>query len=125
MQNLFQHTGVAVPEFQSDEDAVNKLESLLKTLNGNGKSPILLVLDDVWLGSESLLDKFVLQILVISGAVIGRFGSPLVLKPLGDADAIKLFQHSASLNQNSSDVPDDVVKEVLSVATLYFTIQNF
>ena len=97
------------------------MENLLNQLNK--KSPILLVLDDVWPGSESLVDKFVFQIpgykiLVTSRVAIARFGTPYVLKPLDDADAIKLFQHSASLIKNSSDVPDDVVKEVLSVDPL-------
>lgn len=121
MQKLFQHTGYQVPELQSDEDAVNQLEHLLKQ---TGKSPILLVLDDVWPGSESLIDNFVYQItgykiLVTSRFAIGRFGPPYVLKPLGDEDAIKLFHNSASLNQTNSDVPDDVVKEVLSVVLSY------
>ena len=97
------------------------MENLLNQLNK--KSPILLVLDDVWHGSESLVDKFEFRlsnykILVTSKCAIRRFGSPCVLKPLGDADATKLFQHSASLSQSSSDDPDDVVKEVLSVSPL-------
>ncbi|KAL1333077.1 hypothetical protein HN51_061833 [Arachis hypogaea] len=116
VQKLFQHTGYETLEFQSDEEMLNQIENLLNQLVR--KNPILLVLDDVWPGSESLVDKFEFhikdyKILVTSRVVIGRFGNPIVLKPLGDADAIKLFQHSASLNHSSSDVPDDVVKEIV------------
>ncbi|CAL0312720.1 unnamed protein product [Lupinus luteus] len=115
VQKLFQHTDYQVPELESDEDAVNQLEHLLKQI---GKSPILLVLDDVWPGSESLIDNFVFQItgykiLVTSRFTIGRFGPPYILKPLGEQDAIKLFHHSASLTHISSDVPDEVVKEIV------------
>ncbi|KAK7268617.1 hypothetical protein RIF29_21319 [Crotalaria pallida] len=115
VQKLFQHTGYQVPEPQSDDDAINQLEHLLKEI---GKSPILLVLDDVWPGSESLVENFVFQIsgykiLVTSRFSIERFGPPYVLKPLGHNDATKLFRHSASLNQSKSDVPDDVVKKIV------------
>ncbi|KAJ1436511.1 Powdery mildew resistance protein, RPW8 domain [Sesbania bispinosa] len=116
LQKLFQHTGYQVPEFQSDEDAVNQLEHLLKDIGKKG--PILLVVDDVWPGSESLVDNFVLEIpnykiLVTSRFAIGRFGPPYVLKPLGEADAVNLFHHSASLKQSSTDIPDHVVKEIV------------
>ncbi|XP_061363421.1 probable disease resistance protein At5g66900 [Gastrolobium bilobum] len=115
VQRLFQHKGYQEPEFQNDEDMVNQLEHLLGQIV---KSPILIVLDDVWTGSESLVEKFVFQIpnykiLVTSRFAIRRFGPLYVLKPLGDADAINLFHHSASLNQSSSDIPhDDVIKIV-------------
>ncbi|XP_057416188.1 probable disease resistance protein At5g66900 [Lotus japonicus] len=116
VQNLFQHNGHPMPEFRSDEDAKNQLENLLKLIGKSG--PILLVLDDVYPGSESLVDNFVFQIpnykiLVTSGSAITRFGPPYVLKPLGDEDALKLFCLSASLNQKSTNIPDDVVKMIV------------
>ncbi|CAK8562362.1 unnamed protein product [Lathyrus sativus] len=117
VQKLFQHTGYQVLDFQSDEDMFNQLEQLMKQIVKNG--PILLVLDDVWLGSESLVDKFVFQIpnykiLVTSRFAIGRFGHPFVLKPLSEENAIKLFKHSASLTESNSDIPDNVVKKIVS-----------
>ncbi|KAK7331130.1 hypothetical protein VNO77_25344 [Canavalia gladiata] len=115
VSRLFEHNGYKVPEFQSDEDAVNQLEHLL---NAIGKSPILLVLDDVWPESVSLVDNFVFHIpnymiLVTSRVAIGRFGPSYVLKPLGETDAMNLFRHVASLSQSSSDVPDDVVEKIV------------
>ncbi|KAK7331131.1 hypothetical protein VNO77_25345 [Canavalia gladiata] len=116
VSRLFEHNGYKVPGFQSDEDAVNQLEHLLKEI---GKSPILMVLDDVWPETASLVDKFVFQIpnykiLVTSRFAIERFGPPYVLKPLGEADAMNLFRHVASLNQSSSHVSDDVLKQIVS-----------
>lgn len=117
VQKLFQHTGYQALDFQSDEDMFNQLEQLMKQIGRNG--PILLVLDDVWLGSESLVDNFVFEIpnykiLVTSRFAIGRFGHPFVLRPLSEENAINLFKHSASLTKSNSDIPDDVVKEVIS-----------
>ncbi|XP_027347379.1 probable disease resistance protein At5g66900 [Abrus precatorius] len=115
VQRLFKHNGYDVPEFQSDEDAINQLEHLLKEI---GKSPILLVLDDVWPESVSLVDNFVFQIpnyiiLVTSRFAIARFGPPYTLKPLDDVHAINLFRHEASLNQSSSEIPDYVINEIV------------
>ncbi|XP_045786292.1 probable disease resistance protein At5g66900 [Trifolium pratense] len=116
VRKIYQHTGYEVPEFQSDEDTFNQLEYLMKQIVK--KSPILLVLDDVWLESVSLVDNFVFEIpnykiMVTSRFAIARFGHPFVLKPLSEAHAINLFKHSASLTKTSSDVPDDVVKKIV------------
>ncbi|KAK7331128.1 hypothetical protein VNO77_25342 [Canavalia gladiata] len=115
VSRLFKHNGYEVPEFQSDEDVVSQLEQLINEI---GKKPILLVLDDVWPETASLIDKFVFQIpnytiLVTSRSAIGRFGPTYVLKPLGEADAIELFRNEASLNLTKSDIPHDVVKEIV------------
>lgn len=134
VQKLYQHTGYQMPELQSPKDAVNQFEHLMKHIGKKG--PILLVLHDVWPGSESLVENFVFEIpnykiLVTSRFAIRRFKHLYVLKPLGEPDAIKLFRHSASLNQSSSVIPDDVVKQVLlsvlvnyrtKLLTLAFTI---
>ncbi|PNY16705.1 putative disease resistance protein [Trifolium pratense] len=116
VRKIYQHTGYEVPEFQSDEDTFNQLEYLMKQIVK--KSPILLVLDDVWLESVSLVDNFVFEIpnykiMITSRFAIARFGHPFVLKPLSEAHAINLFKHSASLTKTSSDVPDDVVKKIV------------
>lgn len=85
-------------------------------------SPILLVLDDVWQGSESLVEKFKFQIsdykvLVTSRVAFPRFVTSCHLKPLGHDDAIKLFRHFSLPNDGSLLYkPDEkLVDEVLSL----------
>ncbi|XP_057759422.1 probable disease resistance protein At5g66900 [Arachis stenosperma] len=116
VRTLFEHCGCKVPEFQSDEDAINKLGILLRLV---GRSPILLVLDDVWQSSEALVDKFRFQIpdykiLVTSRVAFQRFGTPWPLEPLDHDDAVSLFRHSAQLNSKCSYMPDDnLVNEIV------------
>ena len=76
VQNLFDYKRFR-PEFliQSDEDAIEQLPQLL---NHIGPNPILLILDDVWLGSESLPEDFKFnipkyKILVTSRTAFPRF----------------------------------------------------
>ncbi|TKY55749.1 disease resistance protein [Spatholobus suberectus] len=114
VQRLFQHTGTQMPDFQSDDDAANQLEILLRQRN----CPILLVLDDVWPESVSLVDKFVFQIpnymiLMTSRVKIREFDPAYVLKPLDEVNAMNLFCHSASLNQSRSHISDDVVQKIV------------
>ncbi|KAJ6378636.1 hypothetical protein OIU78_028793 [Salix suchowensis] len=109
VQNLFLRKGLPhAPEFQSDDDAVNHLEQLLKLTRPN---PILLVLDDVWPESESLIDKLKFQIpdykiLVTSTCVFPRFPSTCRLNRLNEVDAKDLFTSSAILPDQSSYNPD-------------------
>ncbi|KAL9464364.1 hypothetical protein AB3S75_002042 [Citrus x aurantiifolia] len=116
VQKVFQHKGYAVPEFQTDEDAINDLERLLKPIRPEA---ILLVLDDVWSGSESLLQKFKFQlpyykILVTSRSVFPQFGSGYDLKPLNDEAARTLFRYSANLQDGNSYIPDEnLVNKIL------------
>jgi hypothetical protein len=124
VQKIYQHTNYQVPEFQSDEDMFNQLEYLMKQIVQKG--PILLVLDDVWEESVSLVDNFVFQIpyykiLLTSRFKIKRFGQPFVLKHLSEADSINLFKHSASLTNSNSDVTDEIVKKVISIVLLNFS----
>ncbi|WVZ25249.1 hypothetical protein V8G54_003793 [Vigna mungo] len=114
VERLFEHNGYEKLQFQSDDDAVHRLENLLKQI---GKNPILLVLDGVLPESASLVEKFVFQIpnykiLVTSSFTIEGFGQPYVLKSLNEADALNLFRHSASLDQTSSTIPDTIVKKI-------------
>lgn len=52
VQNLLCRKGLQPKfEIQSDEDAIEQLQQLLEDI---GSDPILLILDDVWPGSESL-----------------------------------------------------------------------
>ncbi|KAB5547768.1 hypothetical protein DKX38_011174 [Salix brachista] len=112
VQNLFLRKGHPhAPEFQSDDDAVNQLEQLLKLTRPN---PILLVLDDVWPESESLIDKLKFQIpdykiLVTSTCVFTRFPSTCRLKRLNEVDAKDLFTSSAILPDQSSYNPDNSI----------------
>ncbi|XP_061363498.1 probable disease resistance protein At5g66900 [Gastrolobium bilobum] len=116
VERLFEHCGFKVPEFQSDEEAVNRLELFLRKIEG---SPMLLVLDDVWPGSEALVEKLQFQIsdykvLVTSRVAFPRFGTPCILNPLVHEDSITLFRHYALLEDNSSNSPDeDIVQKVV------------
>nr|KYP43404.1 putative disease resistance protein At5g66900 family [Cajanus cajan] len=116
VERLFEHCGYQVPDFQSDEDAVNQLGSLLRQI---GRSSMLLVLDDVWPGSEALVEKFKVQIpdykiLVTSRVAFPRFGTQYILKPLVHEDAITLFRHYALLEECVSSIPDkELVQKVV------------
>ncbi|CAN1225317.1 Probable disease resistance protein At5g66900 [Linum grandiflorum] len=113
-QNIFQRLGRRVPCFQSEEDAVNQLECLLKDMNGE---PTLLVLDDVWSGAQSLLEslKFEFiknyQLLVTSRDEFKAFGSTYKLQTLSDADAMNLFRQSAFPQDGRSYERDAEVQE--------------
>ena len=117
MQNLFNYKNMQ-PEFliQSDDDAFYQLPQLLNHITPN---PILLILDDVWLGSEYLLEKFKFdipnyKILVTSTTAFPSFKFTYHLKPLNDVDAMTLFRRSAFLHDGSSYIPaEEDVKKVL------------
>ncbi|KAG6729346.1 hypothetical protein I3842_01G023800 [Carya illinoinensis] len=117
IRRIFRHKGDRVPEFQSDEDAINRLKQLLNRIKQ--QNPILLILDDVWSGSESLLEKFKFhmtgyKILVTSRTAFPRFSCKYKLEPLRDEDATKLFRHSAILQDGNSYIPDDdTVKKIV------------
>lgn len=84
-------------------------------------NPILLILDDVWSGSESLVDKLKFatfgdyKMLVTSRFAFLRFGFRYCiyhLKPLNDGDALSLFHHFAFLQNGNHYIPDDLVNKV-------------
>ncbi|XP_013597759.1 PREDICTED: probable disease resistance protein At5g66910 isoform X1 [Brassica oleracea var. oleracea] len=56
VQNLLEHNGYEAPAYENDSQAVDGLRKLLEELKEDG--PILLVLDDLWQGAESFLQKF-------------------------------------------------------------------
>ncbi|XWS45316.1 hypothetical protein CRYUN_Cryun15aG0125900 [Craigia yunnanensis] len=81
-------------------------------------NPILLIQDDVWFGSESLVDKlkFTLpdyKILVTSRFSFPGFDFTYSLKPLKEDDAMNLFHHSAFLQNGNPYIPDDLVNKVM------------
>ncbi|KAK9924479.1 hypothetical protein M0R45_032845 [Rubus argutus] len=116
VQQLYRHKGSQqVPtNFHNELHAVQWLQTFLKE---EGKKPLLLVLDDVWSGSESLLDKFqcrmtMNKILVTSRSEFPAFSSPYHLPLLGYEDAMKLFHHAASLGDKSSHIPPHLSKKI-------------
>ncbi|KAG6729333.1 hypothetical protein I3843_01G021700 [Carya illinoinensis] len=112
IQRLFSHWGEQKVEFQSDEDAINQLEQLLKQI----EDPKLLILDDVW--SESHIEKFEFclpnyKILVTSRTAFPGFSFTYNMKPLNDKDARTLFHHSANLQDRNSSIPDKDINKIL------------
>lgn len=111
VHEVFHHKGDQVPEFQSDEEAINQLEQLLSQIG----EPTLLILDDVWSGSESqLLERFEFptpnyKILVTSGSTLPRFSFTYKLKPSYNVHAMALFRRSTTLQDGSSLVPDEEI----------------
>ncbi|PRQ44990.1 putative powdery mildew resistance protein, RPW8 [Rosa chinensis] len=105
-----------VPTFQSKTMAVTCLQQFLKA---EGNKPLLLVLDDVWSGSESLLevvDELKMpnyKILITSRSSFPRFSSPYYMEPLNYENAMTLFHHSASLGDKSSYIPHTLSRKVL------------
>ncbi|CAN1325434.1 Probable disease resistance protein At5g66900 [Linum perenne] len=121
-QNIFQRLGRRVPSFQSEEDAVNQLECLLKDMNDE---PTLLVLDDVWSGDDvwpesvSLVENFQFQIpsykiLVTSRSVFPQYGSMYKLTPLNYNDSRTLFCNWAFFPGQAWDIPSELVNQTES-----------
>ncbi|XP_075636183.1 putative disease resistance protein At5g66900 [Castanea sativa] len=119
VQKLFKHNGEECPEFQSDEEAIDQLEQLLNEIGQ--QQPILLILDDVWPGSESLIEKFQFKIpdykiVVTSRTAFPRFPYRYNLNPLNRVDAMSLFCYSASLQDRdeSSYIPEEYIEKFVS-----------
>ena len=114
-----------MPKFQNEEDAAYQMERKLKKKEESGA--VLLVLDDVWCGSESLLAKFKFRtskskVVVTSRNEFPEFGSTYDLELLNDDDAMALFRHSA-IPQNGScnyTPTDRLVKKVVCHSTLIY-----
>ncbi|XP_059623789.1 probable disease resistance protein At5g66900 [Cornus florida] len=119
---MYQHCkSFPVPEFLSDDDAINQLGILLQSKIGLGS--VLVVLDDVWHesdSSESLIEKFKLgligipgyKILVTSRTNITNFVS-YKLDLLSDEDAMALFCRLAFLPGRSINMPDNLVDKIV------------
>uniref|UniRef100_A0A2P2JH99 Leucine-rich repeat-containing protein n=2 Tax=Rhizophora mucronata TaxID=61149 RepID=A0A2P2JH99_RHIMU len=116
VQRLFQHHGCELPEFQGEEDLIILLENFLREMSSG---PILLVLDDVWSGSQSVIDKLKFKIenyriLVTSRSELAVNDSTFKLQPLNDADAMTLFRHSALSPDGNFCICDQDVNKILS-----------
>ncbi|KAM2313620.1 hypothetical protein ACFX1S_026760 [Malus domestica] len=100
----------------SKEPNLDVIQALRQRMAGPD-DPLLLVLDDVWSNSESLLREFYdlklkkCKILVTSRIKFRGFGTPYNLKPLNHKDSMTLLRHSASLGDISPD--QDLLEEVL------------
>ncbi|KAL4583422.1 hypothetical protein LXL04_007994 [Taraxacum kok-saghyz] len=102
IQKLFSHFNVNACELETNEDAKNQLENMFRKM---GSKNILLVLDDVWSESESIIQdlKFTIpgyKIFITSRFSFSRFGSKYELNLLNDQDAKTLFCYSAFHNTN-------------------------
>ncbi|XP_022865620.1 probable disease resistance protein At5g66900 [Olea europaea var. sylvestris] len=103
------------PIFQSDEDAIYQLEQFFQ--QQIRPAPILLVLVDMWSGSESLIDEFLLPIRGYKILVTSRFEFPQFewtyqLNMLNHQDAMTLFQHYA-FKDGICTVQKHLVEEVV------------
>lgn len=114
VQRLLYYKAIVVPDIQTEDEAVDQLQQLLVKI---GKTPVLLVLDDIWSESESLLEKFVCckeldyKVLVTSRFEFPCFGPPYKLDHLSHQDARELFSHCAILQEPLPD--DDLIDKVL------------
>ncbi|KAI3498915.1 hypothetical protein L1887_34701 [Cichorium endivia] len=118
VHKLFAHLNVKCCGLQTDEEAKNQLENFMRQM---GLKNMLLVPDDVWSESESLIQdlKFTIpgyKILVTSRFLFSRFGSTYELTLLNDQDAKTTFCSYAFYNMNLVNVPDDLVNKILWVS---------
>jgi len=114
VQTLFEHCGHKKPYLVDHDDAVKNLRCLLNKI-GENRRPLMLVLDNVFQGSESFVNAFKVQvpdykILITSRVKFPRFQTSLFLKPLRDDDAVTVFRHFALPNDGTtrSYVPGEV-----------------
>ncbi|KAK4262266.1 hypothetical protein QN277_027848 [Acacia crassicarpa] len=115
VEKLFEHFGQPKSEFQSNEDPGYKLRNMLKQV---GESPIMLVLDDVWPGSECLVEKFKVPISGIKILVTSRVKLDLEscisyrLEKLSHEDSMTLFRRYSQLKDTGpqNDLADQAVR---------------
>ncbi|CAN1150479.1 Probable disease resistance protein At5g66900 [Linum perenne] len=119
---LLEHYNFQQPKLQSEDEAILELEKLMRKI---APQPVLLVIDDVWSGSESLLEKLKFQILnyqilVTSCSEFPRISSTYKIRPLSDDDAIALFTNTALMNDENSFIPEqDLVSQIVKACKGY------
>ncbi|KAL3722210.1 hypothetical protein ACJRO7_034561 [Eucalyptus globulus] len=110
VRKMIQHNGLDVPEIVTEDDAVRYLQQLLIKI---GQNPVLLVLDDVWTDSQSIIEKFVFKkIKHYKIVVTSRYEFPNVdlvhhLNPLPHEEALELFRRSVTVDGRRLVAPDD------------------
>jgi hypothetical protein len=92
------------PYLVNHDDSVKNLRCFLNKIGGS--CPLMLVLDNVFQGSESFVKAFKVQvpdckILITSRVKFPRFRTSLFLKPLRDDDAVTVFHHFAQPNHET------------------------
>nr|XP_043635207.1 probable disease resistance protein At5g66900 [Erigeron canadensis] len=118
VQKLFEHLGENHYEFQTNEEATNQLQSLMKRMESQN---MLLILDDVWSESEYIIQelKFHIsgyKILVTSRFLFPRFNSTYELSLLSEEDSKTLLCYSAFPNDGIHvNVPDDLVNKIVKL----------
>ncbi|KAL0657051.1 hypothetical protein Bca4012_077635 [Brassica carinata] len=117
VQNLLQHNGFEAVTFENDPQAANALVDLIEELTEDG--PVLLVLDDVWLGADDLLKYFRFKlpgykILVTSRSDLPSFDYTYPLQPLNEKDAKALLVHVAPRPYNAPQAEyEEVLRKIL------------
>ncbi|XP_030472242.1 probable disease resistance protein At5g66900 [Syzygium oleosum] len=114
IRKMIQHKGFKVPVIETEDHAVHYLQRLLIII---GQNPVLLVLDDVWTNSHSIIEKFVFkEIKHYKIVVTSRYEFPAYrpvhhLNPLTHGEALELFRQSVTVDDSSMDAPDDELLE--------------
>ncbi|AET04042.2 disease resistance protein (CC-NBS-LRR class) family protein [Medicago truncatula] len=100
VQTLFEHCGHKKPYLVDHDDAVKNLRCLLNKI-GENRRPLMLVLDNVFQGSESFVNAFKVQ--------VPDYKILITSRPLSDDDAVTVFRHFALPNDGTtgSYVPDE------------------
>lgn len=115
-----------MPDFQSNEDALNQLQLLLqKHLVGDS---ILLVLDDVWNESLSVLEKLIFpiqnyKVLVTTRCRFPQYKYTYKLQLLSDNDAMVLFCNYA-FEGGKYNGRRDLVDKVKATNVVNSTVSN-
>nr|WAQ80561.1 resistant protein NLR [synthetic construct] len=117
VQELYQELESQESEFPNEDGAFSWLKEFLETFQNR----LLLILDDVWSESESLLEKFnelsiqsSFSILVTSRSSFPSFGSQYPLDALNHKDALTLLRHSATCRGDKSYiVPEDLQDKIV------------
>ncbi|VVA27583.1 PREDICTED: probable [Prunus dulcis] len=104
-----------------------RVELIHKCSKETGQQPSLLVLDEVWPGSEPILDKFdnfktsYYKILVTLRSEFRTFGSPYYLQSINDEGTMTLSHHSCA---NSFESLDDEDLEIQALLFLKIFVVN-
>ena len=121
VQNLLQHNGYEAVTFENDPQAANALIDLIEELTEDG--PVLLVLDDVWLGADDFLKYFRFKlpgykILVTSRSDLPSFDYTYPLQPLNEKDAKALLLHVAPRPYNAPQAEYEELLQKVSLSSL-------
>ncbi|XP_030538808.2 probable disease resistance protein At5g66900 isoform X1 [Rhodamnia argentea] len=110
VRKMIRHNGFEVPAIETEDHAVQCLQQLLIRI---GQDPVLLVLDDVWADSQSIIEKFVFkEIKHYKIVVTSRYEFPNVglvhhLNPLPPGEALELFRQSVTVDGRCLVEPGD------------------